>query len=52
MKFNKGEIIIKNFQECIEKIEDHKVIPHSTYNKLKDIEFEYEEFVNEICRNV
>ena len=40
------------FQECIENIENNKVIPHSTQNILKNLEFEEDIFIQEICKSL
>ena len=39
----------KSKKECIEKILNDKVLPHKSLNILKDIEFDLEILLNEIC---
>ncbi|MFX1364924.1 MAG: hypothetical protein ACFFCE_16155 [Promethearchaeota archaeon] len=43
---------IKEYQECIEKVKDKKIIPHSTQNILKDIEIDEDIFIEEICKGL
>jgi len=44
--------ISDEMKECLEKIENRKVIPHKTKNLLKDIEYDTEVIKKEICENL
>ena len=39
-------------KECLDELENKKVIPHKTHNLLKDVEYDTEVVKKEICENI
>ncbi len=44
--------ISRKLDECVEKIEEKKVLPHKTINLLKDMEYDARVLEEEICENL
>jgi len=44
--------VSRKLEECIEKIEKKKVVPHKTSNLLKDMEYDARVLKEEICENL
>ena len=44
--------ISRDFEECVEKLEKKKVVPHKTSNLLKDMEYDARVLKEEICENL
>ena len=44
--------IPREFEECIEKIVEKKVMSHKTSNLLKDMEYDARVLKEEICENL
>ena len=44
--------IIISFKECVERIHRTKAIPYNINNILKDIEYDKEIVIQEICNNL
>ena len=44
--------ISRKFEECVENIEEKKVMSQKTSNLLKDMEYDARELKEEICENL
>ncbi len=44
--------ISRKLDECVEKIEEKKVLPHKTINLLKGMEYDARVLEEEICENL
>jgi len=44
--------VSRKLDECVEKIEKKKVVPHKTRNLLKDMEYDARVLEEEICENL
>jgi hypothetical protein len=44
--------ISRKLDECVDKIERKKVLPHKTSNLLKDLEYDARVIKEEICENL
>ena len=45
-------VITRKFDECVDKIEEKKVLPHKTSDLLKDMEYDDRVIKEEICENL
>ena len=44
--------VSRKLEECVENIEEKKVMPHKTSNLLKDMEYDARVLKEEICENL
>jgi hypothetical protein len=42
----------RELKECVDKLEEKKVMPHKTSNLLKDMEYDVKVLKEEICENL
>lgn len=45
-------VITRKLDECVDKIEEKKVLPHKTSDLLKDMEYDDRVIKEEICENL